>query len=149
VEAAAKQQQAQVAQAHQAAALENAKLKSAPTGWRTTAAAAGGSIPKGSRMGQPAGVEPILPSGNQKFIDMTQPDEVSCCICGRHQDLTRNIAHNDSFNSYFIYKRIRLDWNHPVEHPPSSLEVLLLQHSSQLNKMHSSTMPVLNANSST
>ena len=79
VEAAAKQQQAQVAQAHQAAALENAKLKSAPTGWRTTAAAAGGSIPKGSRMGQPAGVEPILPSGNQKFIDMTQPDEVSCC----------------------------------------------------------------------
>jgi hypothetical protein len=37
-------------------------------------------------MGQPAGVEPILPSGNQKFIDMTQPDEVSCCICGRHQD---------------------------------------------------------------
>ncbi len=86
LEAAAKQQQAQVAQAHQAAALENAKLKSAPTGWRTTAAAAGGSIPKGSRMGQPAGVEPILPSGNQKFIDMTQPDEVSCCICGRHQD---------------------------------------------------------------
>jgi paired amphipathic helix protein Sin3a len=49
-------------QAHQGAAIENVKMKGAPTGWRTV------SI-KGGRPGD----GPMLP-GTQKFIDMTQPD---------------------------------------------------------------------------
>ena len=69
-EAEAKQRAAAIVaakqlQAHQGAAVENMKMKSAPTGWRTV------SI-KGGRPGD----GPMLP-GTQKFIDMTQPD-VSC-----------------------------------------------------------------------
>lgn len=59
-EAEAKQRLAVEAAAKQQAA------KSAPTGWR--------SAPKG-KAGQP--YHPPIPTGAQKFIDMTQPDEVS------------------------------------------------------------------------
>ncbi|KAL7534835.1 hypothetical protein ACHAXR_006109 [Thalassiosira sp. AJA248-18] len=77
-EAAAKQQQ-QAAQQQQLQAQQQAEsaknLKSAPTGWRSSA-------PKG-KAGQhqvAISAQPPLPSGAisgaQKFIDMTQPDEV-------------------------------------------------------------------------
>ena len=61
IEAASKQQQAQAA--------ADGKVKGAPTGWRTSA---GGATP--SKMGHQQ--QPV-PSGIQKFVDMTQPDEVS------------------------------------------------------------------------
>ena len=71
IEAASKQQQAQAA--------ADGKVKGAPTGWRTSA---GGATP--SKMGQQQPQQPV-PSGIQKFVDMTQPDEVShvvaLCIC--------------------------------------------------------------------
>ena len=87
VEAAAKQQQAQQAQVQQqqaqqqaAESVEAAKgLKSAPTGWRASGAPPG---KKGANQSSAAVQQPPLPSGAmsgvQKFIDMTQPDEVRC-----------------------------------------------------------------------
>ena len=74
VEAAAKHHQAQV---HHASAVESGKLKTAPTGWRATANVGAGAIPKVGKVGQNVGMEPSLPSGTHKFIDMTQPEGVS------------------------------------------------------------------------
>lgn len=85
-EAEAKQRAAAVEAAtkhlHQASvhqsAVDSGKMKSAPTGWRTTGNnVGGGAMPKVGKIGHNAGVEPMLPSGTQKFIDMTQPEGVS------------------------------------------------------------------------
>lgn len=76
--AAAKHHHAQV---HHASALDNGKLKSAPTGWRATANVGNGPIPKVGKIGLNAGIEPLMPSGTQKFIDMTQPGGVSLIFC--------------------------------------------------------------------
>ena len=85
-EAEAKQRAAAVEAAtkhlHQASvhqsAVDSGKMKSAPTGWRTTGNnVGGGAMPKVGKIGHNAGMEPMLPSGTQKFIDMTQPEGVS------------------------------------------------------------------------
>jgi len=52
-------------------------LKSAPTGWRTTSGSAPGPKGKVALNQQPSAMPKVMPSGDQKFIDMTQPHEVS------------------------------------------------------------------------
>ena len=70
-EAAAKHQQASMHVGNAGLDVDGGKMKSAPTGWRTT-----GGTPGKGKGGQ--GQQPMLPGGvsPQKFIDMTQPEEV-------------------------------------------------------------------------
>lgn len=78
IEAASKQQQAQAA--------ADGKVKGAPTGWRTSP-----GVASPNKMGQQQQQQPV-PSGIQKFVDMTQPDEVShvvalsvyVCVCDHY-----------------------------------------------------------------
>jgi paired amphipathic helix protein Sin3a len=136
VEAAAKHHQQ--TQVHHAS-VENGKLKSAPTGWRTTGNVGGGAIPKVGKMGQNnAGMEPVLPSGTQKFIDMTQPEGVSLILW-----FLLVAEYANSVTNFLFLSIIRLDSNQPVDH--------LLQASSPRKRPHKKclyTMRASNVNSS-
>lgn len=105
VNAAAKQQQQAQAQTHQtdaddAAVLESAKMKSAPTGWRITGTAGvGGSPPKGGRSGD----GPILPVGTQKFIDMTQPVEAGLDSPRRTTTVSGTVIQQSTQQEAFVY----------------------------------------------
>ena len=132
IEAASKQQQAQAA--------ADGKVKGAPTGWRTSA---GGATP--SKMGQQHPQQQPVPSGIQKFVDMTQPDEVShvvalcMCVCALIHCTNENTHTLCSVLFLSSLSLCRLEWNHLVVNPHQAI--------SQLRK-HLSTTLVWNANSS-
>ena len=101
IEAASKQQQAQAA--------ADGKVKGAPTGWRTSA---GGATP--SKMGQQQPQQPV-PSGIQKFVDMTQPDEVShvvaLCMCMIIHCTKRILILCVLFFFFPLSLSLSVDWN--------------------------------------